>query len=87
MINVEKWRSPIHFLEIASLDFANFAYCNRQDLYITDLGGCSLQKIFSLLWVMKEACFQIIFITKFTISTFIRKFSIFLHNMIDNNDF
>ena len=33
-----------HFLEIASLDFANFAYYIRQECYLTDLGGSSLQK-------------------------------------------
>ena len=33
-----------HFLEIASLDFANFAYNNRQAWYLTVYGGPSRWK-------------------------------------------
>ena len=33
-----------HYLEIASLDFADFAYYIRQEWYLTDLGGSSPQK-------------------------------------------
>ena len=50
-----------HFLQIASLDFANFAYCIRQEWYLADLGGFSLQKKYLCLrWPLK-ACLQIIF--------------------------
>ena len=50
-----------HYLEIASLDFADFAYYIRQEWYLTDLGGSSPQKKYlRLLWTIK-ACLQIIF--------------------------
>ena len=49
-----------HYLEIASLDFADFAYYIRQEWYLTDLGGSSSQKKYlRLLWTIK-ACLQII---------------------------
>ena len=50
-----------HYLEIDSLDFADFAYYIRQEWYLTDLGGSSPQKKYlRLLWTIK-ACLQIIF--------------------------
>ena len=50
-----------HYLEIASLDFADFAYYIRQEWYLTDLGGSSPQKKYlRLLWTIKT-CLQIIF--------------------------
>ena len=52
-----------HYLEIASLDFADFAYYIRQEWYLTDLGGSSPQKKYlRLLWTIKT-CLQIIFLS------------------------
>ena len=60
-----------HFLEIASLDFANFAYYIRKQWYLTDLGGSSLQKKYlRLLWPMK-ACLQINFLSPKSLSCLI----------------
>ena len=62
-----------HFLEIASLDFANFAYYIRKQWYLTDLGGSSLQKKYlRLLWPMK-ACLQINFLSPKSLSCLILK--------------
>ena len=57
-----------HYLEIASLDFADFAYYIRQEWYLTDLGGSSPQKKYlRLLWTIKT-CLQIIFLSPNSIS-------------------
>ena len=40
-----------HFLEIASLDFDNFAYNDRQAWYLTGYGGLSRwKKYFGQIW-------------------------------------
>ena len=77
-----------HFLEIASLDFTNFAYFNRQEWYLADLGGCSLQKKIIVSFLAYESLSpNYFFVSKFNILTFTQKFFFVLHIMIDNNDF
>ena len=72
-----------HSLDIASLDFADFAYFDGQEWYLADLGGCNLQKKYlRLLWPMKTY----FFVSKFIILTFTCKFFLILHGMRDNND-
>ena len=77
-----------HYLEIAALDFADFAYYIRQEWYLTDLGGSSPQKKYlRLLWTIK-ACLQIIFLSPNSLYwLFIDKLFFILHILIDNNDF
>ena len=50
-----------HFLEIPSLDFANFAYYIRQEWYLADPVGFSRQKKYFGLIGPDKACLQIIF--------------------------
>ena len=66
-----------HYLEIASLDFADFAYYIRQEWYLTDQGGSSFQKniyAFNGLWKIVSKLF---FVSKCVI----------LHIIVDSNDF
>ena len=76
-----------HYLEIASLDFADFAYYIRQEWYLTDLGGSSPQKKYlRLLWAIK-ACLQIDFLSPNWFSRLLLiSFFFILPIMIDNND-
>ena len=67
-ILVSKIRLFGHYLEIASLDFADFAHYIRQEWYLTGLGGSSPQKKYlRLLWTIKT-CLQIIFLSPNSIS-------------------
>ena len=50
-----------HFLEIASLDFTDFAYFNRQEWYVADPGGCSLQKNICVFYGLRKLVSKLIF--------------------------
>ena len=76
-----------HYLEIASLDFADFAYYIRQEWYLTDRGGSSPQKNICVFYGLLKLVSKLFFFSKFIILTFIDKLFFVLHILIDNNDF
>ena len=70
-----------HFLEIVSLDFANFAYFDRWNLYLTISIGCCSKKISCMLFLIltPSICEKM-----HTLLLYLVWMTMNMHNLIDN---